>query len=498
MAGNAVGFGNFLRFPGEAAAHGGGAFMIPYVIALVFLGIPLMWVEWALGRFGGTKGHGTSPGMFELIWRSRWAKYVGLLGVVLPFLTVIFYAYVESWTLAYSFFSADGTFAHLTSPQEFGDFFDNLLGANGSYWPIYGFFVLTVLLNMVIMLRGISGGIEKFATFAMPTLFVLAIILVIRVLTLGAPLPDKCDQSVWNGLAFLWNPKFGELTDMSLWLAAAGQVFFTLSVGFGVIACYASYLRRDEDVVLSGLTTSAMNEFAEVVLGASLAIPLAFAFLGVDAVTEIAQQAFALAFVSMPNLFLQMPFGQVLSTLWFVLLFFAGVTSSIALAQTVVAFVEDEYGCSRTKAVVLIWVVVFACANLVIFGKGVTDELCFWVATVGIVVFALLELLVFVWLFGRKRAWDELNIGSDIRLPKAVYYIITYVTPLYLLGLLIAWSIQDGPRVAMMEGVSPEEVPWRWAARGLMVAVTAVAVVLIKWSRHLKADDVKDGGRAHE
>jgi len=100
MAGSAVGLGNFLRFPGQAASHGGGAFMIPYFVALVLIGIPLMWVEWAIGRYGGVRGHGTSPGIFRLLWPSRFSKYLGVFGIALPLIVLIYYTYIESWALA--------------------------------------------------------------------------------------------------------------------------------------------------------------------------------------------------------------------------------------------------------------------------------------------------------------------------------------------------------------------------------------------------------------
>lgn len=491
MAGNAIGFGNFLRFPGEAAANGGGAFMIPYFAALILLGIPLMWVEWALGRFGGVRGHGTSPGIFELIWRSRLAKYVGLLGVALPFLVVTFYIYVEAWTLAYTWFSATGKLQSLSNPTAFDDFFNGLTGGSG-YWPIYAFFVITVLVNYLIMRKGISGGIEKFARIALPTLFVLAVVLVIRVLLLGSPVPEHPERSVASGFAFLWNPDFSHLSQMKIWLAATGQVFFTLSLGFGVISCYASYLRKKDDIVLSGLTTSVTNEFAEVILGASLAIPLAFAFLDAGTVKEIAGQTFKLAFVTLPMIFQQIFAGQLLAMLWFMLLFFAGVTSSIALSQAVISFMEDEYGWSREKAAAVAWGAIFACANLVIFGKGVIDELSFWASVLGIAVFALIEVVLFVWVFGPKKAWAEINMGADIRLPKMIYYVLTYITPVYLIGLLVAWVLQDGVKTALMHGIPAQEVPWRWAARALMLGVVVVLAYLIRRSRHLKKDEIKE------
>lgn len=497
MAGNAIGFGNFLRFPVQAASNGGGAFMIPYFVALLLLGIPLMWVEWALGRYGGARGHGTSPGMFELIWRSRFAKYFGLLGVALPLFVVIYYSYIESWTLAYCFYSATGTFSKMQG-DEFKTFFDGLLGGSG-YWPIYLFFVVTVLLNFAIMWRGVSRGIETLARIALPTLFVLAVVLVAKVLLLGSPVPEHPERSVWNGFAFLWNPDLSQLSSVKIWLAAAGQVFFTLSVGFGVIACYASYVRKNDDIVLSGLTTASTNEFAEVVLGGSLAIPLASAFLGASAVTMIAKEGpFSLAFVTMPLVFLQIKpllVGQLLSTLWFLLLFFAGITSSVALAQAAVAFMEDEFNWSRRKAVSAVWAVVFGCANLVIFGVGVMDELDFWAGTAGIVVFAFIEVVLFVWVFGPDRAWAEINRGADLRAPRVVYYVLKYVTPVYLAALLVAWLMQDGAGVLLMRSVdTPAEAAWRWVARGVMLVIIASLVYLIRRSRRLRRHET--GGAA--
>ncbi|MCE5323826.1 sodium-dependent transporter [bacterium] len=492
MAGNAIGLGNFLRFPVQAAAYGGGAFMIPYFVALLLLGIPLMWVEWAMGRLGGTKGHGTAPGMFEMLWKSRAAKYFGLLGIALPLCVVMYYTCVESWTLAYCCFSADGTLSNLNGTG-FRDFFNGLLGGNG-YTAAYIFFVLTVIANFAVMWRGISGGIEKMARVAMPMLFIFAATLVIRTLTLGSPVPEHPERNVLNGLAFLWNPQLDRLSESKIWLAAAGQVFFTLSVGFGVISCYASYLRKNDDIALSGLSTVTLNETAEVVLGGSLAIPLAFAFLGAGAVTAIAKEGpFSLAFVTMPMIFKSMPFGQVLSTIWFMLLFFAGITSSVALAQAAVAFMEDEIGWAREKAVAAVWFVIFACGNLIIFGPGVMGEVDFWAGTVGIVIFALIEVILFVWVFGADKAWAEINQGADIRLPKIVYYVLKYITPVYLAVLVVAWIAQDGKSAALMRSVPAPEVPWRWAARLLMVLVIATLAFLIRRSRHLKQDEA--GGK---
>ena len=129
MAGNAVGLGNFLRFPVQAANNGGGAFLIPYFVSLVLLGIPLMWVEWSLGRYGGVRGHGSTPGILDSIWNSRVAKYVGALGIFMPFIVMVYYTYVESWSLGFTFLSLFGAFPHEGGIEEMTHFLRSYQGA---------------------------------------------------------------------------------------------------------------------------------------------------------------------------------------------------------------------------------------------------------------------------------------------------------------------------------------------------------------------------------
>ncbi|MBN1115217.1 MAG: sodium:calcium symporter, partial [Oligoflexia bacterium] len=273
IAGGAVGLGNFLRFPVQMAGNGGGAFMIPYFIAFLVLGIPLLWLELAMGRFGGTKGHGTTPGMFDKIVHRPYAKYFGVFGILLPLIVVIYYTYIESWTLAYSYFSLTGAYKNVDN-QSMGRFLSAYQGVvKNEYFSgigtAYLFFILTFAANIYVLMGGVRRGIELLARFGMPLLFVLAIIMMIKVLSLGTPDPAKPDWNVMNGLAFIWTPKLTELSSPSVWLAAAGQIFFTLSVGFGAIQTYSSYLMHDDDIALSGLATASTNEFVEVVLGST-------------------------------------------------------------------------------------------------------------------------------------------------------------------------------------------------------------------------------------
>jgi SNF family Na+-dependent transporter len=321
MAGNAIGLGNFLRFPVKAAANGGGAFMIPYFCALLFLGVPLMWVEWSMGRHGGVHGHGTTPGMFSLMWKHPAAKYLGALGISLPFIIVVYYNFIESWTLGFAWFSGTGKYYGLTTRDAMGKFLRGFQGVEhnqffSSWLPLIIFMTITIFLNYYFLRKGISKGIEVLAKIGMPVLFIFGIILAIRVLTMGTP-PSGV-SSVGAGMGFMWNPDFSQLSRATVWLVAAGQIFFTLSLGQGIINTYASYLREKDDVTLNGLTTSMTNEFAEVILGGTIAIPVAVAFFGVVETKLIANEgAFNLGFQALPVIFQKIPMGQILGAMWF-------------------------------------------------------------------------------------------------------------------------------------------------------------------------------------
>ncbi len=493
MAGNAIGLGNFLRFPVKAAANGGGAFMIPYFIALLLLGVPLMWVEWTIGRYGGARGHGSTPGQFHLMWKHPVAKYLGAFGIFLPFTIAIYYCFIESWTLGFAFFSGTGAYFGHASREAMGHFLHGYQGieANqffGSIVPACVFLVITIGLNYLFLVRGIAKGIELLAKVGMPVLFVFGILLAVRVMTLGAPDPAHPDWNVANGLSFIWNPDFGQLGRASVWLVAAGQIFFTLSLGQGMINTYASYVREKDDVTLNGLSTSLTNEFAEVILGGTIAIPAAVAFFGLAETQLIAQEgAFNLGFQALPVIFQQLPLGQILGAMWFLLLFIAGITSSVALVSPAVAFVEDEFHWSRRKAVNAVYGVLVFCTVFVVafFRHGFLDEMDFWAGTLGLVLFAVIEITVFSWIFGVERGWEEMHKGADLRVPRLFRFVIKYVTPLYMLGILVVWTIQDAVPNLLMRDVERSQMPYLWGARAMMLGLIALTLWLIReaWRR---------------
>ena len=262
VAGSAIGLGNFLRFPGQVVQNGGGAFMIPYFIALIFLGLPLMWIEWTIGRFGGGFGHSTAPGMFHSLWeKNRFIKYFGVIGIFGPIVIFLYYVYIESWLLGYSLFALSGKYAACTDSESMLGFLRGYQGivVNEHFSGLgvaYTFFVITFLINGVVLYFGVQGGIERVCKIGVPLLLLLAVMLVVRVFMLGTPDPAVPENSVVNGLGYLWNPDWSALKSSRVWLAAAGQIFFTLSCGIGVILTYASYLKKNDDVALSGLTAA--------------------------------------------------------------------------------------------------------------------------------------------------------------------------------------------------------------------------------------------------
>ncbi len=503
MAGNAVGLGNFLRFPRQAAANDGGSFMIAYFIAFILLGIPLMWIEWGIGRHGGKYGKGHIPGMFNALWKHPAAKYFGVLGLAIPFIVLVYYTYIESWTLAFTFFSItkgywgnttqESMLTYLHSFQSIGD-----ASVHGA-WKAFAFFFVTLALNFYVISKGIEGGIEKLAKIGMPILFIFALVLAVVVLML--PPQPGVGTTAWDGLNFLFRPDFSGLSKSTVWLAAAGQIFFTLSVGMGTLGTYASYLTKKDDLLLSGIATGATNETAEVVLGGTIAIPAAVVFFGVAGATQIAQGgSFDLGFATMPVVFQQLPLGNVLGFMWFGLLFFAGITSSVAMATPILAFLGEEFGVKREKAA---WglgavVLLLGLLHVAFLAQGFLDEWDYWAGTFGLALFGLVEVVLFMWVFKPENAWKSLHEGADIRLPGIWKFIMTYVTPLYLFVLFSWWAVQDAwPILTLKAGAGggvPTEanIPYIVASRAVMVGILVIAAILVRiaWRRNHYDDRV--------
>ncbi|MBK9147606.1 MAG: sodium-dependent transporter [Flavobacteriales bacterium] len=447
MAGNAVGLGNFLRFPVQAVNNGGGAFIIPYLVCFLLMGIPLLWIEWSMGRFGGRSNNHSTPFILDTMTKRAFWKYFGVFGIFTNIAVAAYYCYIESWTMSYVWHSIAGTFDGLSQTQV-AQFFRSYLDVSSSHTGIpyeaVVFYVLCLLLNTWILSRGLRG-VERAAQIGMPLLILFGIFLAMRGITLGTSgaSTEVPGASAWDGLNFLWTPQFDSLSNPSVWLAAAGQIFFTLSVGMGTIHCYAAYVRSKDDIALNAVSAGFTNEFVEVVLGSMIVIPIAAGYLGLDWVKQNA--GFGMAFQTMPFLFEKWgPFlSMAAGVMWFGLLFFAGITSSLAMGTPWMGFMRDEFGWSRNKGALSFGAIVLALGlpTVLIYQVGangavnqvVFDQYDYWAGTVALVVFALAETVLFAWVFGIDKGWKELMSGADLKVPTIYKFIIKYITPAMLL-----------------------------------------------------------------
>ena len=439
MAGNAVGLGNFLRFPVQAVQNGGGAFIIPYLICFLLMGIPLLYIEWATGRFGGRFGNHSTPYILDSMVKGRVLKYIGVFGIFTNVAVAAYYCYIESWTMSYVYHSLAGTFEGMSQSgiaQFFNNYVDISKSSTGIPYEAVVFYILCLILNTYILSKGLKG-IEKVAKIGMPLLILFGAILAVRGLTLGTSGASDLfpNANAWDGLNFLWTPQYDSILDLKVWMAAAGQIFFTLSVGMGTIQCYAAYMNSKDDIALNAVSAGFMNEFVEVVLGSLIVIPIAAGYLGLDWVIENA--GFGMAFQTMPYLFQQ--WGPVLAAVaglfWFGLLFFAGITSSLAMGTPWMGFMKDEFNWGQNKGA---WsfgllILVMGLPTVIFFQEGVFDEYDYWAGTVSLVVFAMLETILFSWIFGMKKGWAEIISGADIKVPLIYKFIIKFVTPIMLI-----------------------------------------------------------------
>ncbi len=558
VAGSAVGLGNFLRFPGLAAEYGGGAFMIAYAISFLIIGLPIGWAEWAMGRYAGQAGYNSAPGAFAYIVRHPVAKYLGIIGVIVPVVIYMYYVVIEAWCIGYAFKFWTGHVA-LRTTEETKGLFASFTGAAAdasalkfSLEAALPWLLAVFVFNFWLIYRGVSRGIEKLCNLAMPSLILLAVIVLIRVLTLGAPDPSRPHDSVINGLGYLWNPtktlvvkaepapgekprevigaaaiaeaekevaasggalklvKRGvgeQLANPDLWLAAASQIFFSLSVGFGVIIVYASYMKRRDDVVLSGLTASSANQFCEVSLGGLITVPAGVAFLGTTAIASVAGSSVGLGFNVLPLVFSKMPLGMFFGGMFFFMLFLAAVTSSISMLQPGIAFLEEAMGVGRKVSVTILGMLTaFGCGFVMYFSGDLKalDTLDFWVGTMLIFILATAQIIIFGWVWGVDRGLAEAHEGAVIRIPAFFRPVLKWICPGFLLAVFTYWLMKNlfgagGEPSGYITDLAGEKssLPAQLSV-ALVVAVAAFFALLTARSRaYAKAQKGESNSRTH-
>jgi len=354
-AGSAVGLGNIWRFPYMAGANGGSAFIIIYLAFVFTIGLSVMIAEFAVGRRTGLSAVGAYKS-----FSSRWT-FAGVLGVLSGFLIMGFYPVVGGWALAYVFKSFTGL---LSDASAIGGAFGAFIG---NPWQPLLWMAAYMVLNILIVARGISSGIEKAGKLLMPALFVMLIILALRSLTLpGAS----------GGVSFLFKPDFSVVKG-STFLAALGQAFFSLSLGMGCMITYGSYLKKDQKLPNNALIVTALDTGVALLAGIAI-FPALFAF-GMEPAAGP-----GLVFVVVPSVFAKMGIvGILLSVIFFVALTVAALTSSVSLLEVVVAYLIDQKKIERKKAVFMASAVMVVMCVLASLSLGVMSGMPIPVLGVG-------------------------------------------------------------------------------------------------------------------
>jgi NSS family neurotransmitter:Na+ symporter len=384
----------------------------------------------------------------------------------------MWYVLVESWCLSYAiqYLNGDLLTGHggridqfVAEAEQAGKvgqdavtlayktYFEHFIGSNhdgqaleaGHTLPLI-VLVLVFSLNFACIYRGLSRGIEKLCNIGIPLLLILSFAVLFRVLSLGTPDAAKPDQNLINGLGYMWNPNGAALRNPEAWLDAAGQIFFTLGVGFGIMINYSSYLRAKDDIALSSLTATAINEFSEVCHAGLITIPAAFIFLGATALnSEPMSSTFHVGFVVLPNVFDSMFGGRVFGFMWFFMLFIAAIAASVSMLQPCIAFLEEGLGLKRRSSAALLGLMAATgCLFVLYFSKDsrALATFDFWGATVCMLLLALFQTILYGWVFGIERGNVELHRGAQIRVPRFFQLMLKYVTPAYLLGILGAYG----------------------------------------------------------
>ncbi|MDY0235993.1 MAG: sodium-dependent transporter [Gudongella sp.] len=417
-AGSAVGLGNIWRFPYMTGENGGGAFLLVYFICMVLVGVSLLLVEFTIGR------HGQSNAIDSYGKIRKGAKWIGFLGFFSAFIFLSYYSVVSGWTLFYSIQSFFG----LTSipPDQMGNYFGAFI--SNPVQPLI-YHALFMIITVYIIAKGVARGIEKASKIMLPMLFVLLLILVGRSLTLPGAM---------EGVKWYLTPDFSVIT-AGVWIAALGQVFFSLSVGMSGMVTYGSYLDQGENLPKSSALISIMD-FSVAILAGLVIFPAVFAF-GMEP-----GQGVGLVFITIPSVFMQMPFGALFNFMFFFLLAIANLTSAISILEMPVAYLLEKKNMSRKGAALLVGAIAYVMGIAVsfsfgiwgdfqLFGKGIFDLFDYFGSNISLPLGGLAASILVGWFWGEKDAIAEISNGGALKsgVFKVWFNVVKYVVPVVII-----------------------------------------------------------------
>jgi len=424
-AGSAIGLGNIWKFPYIAGENGGGVFLVVYLIFILLIGIPVMMSEFIIGR----KAQQNVFGAFRSLSKQGFWKIIGVMGVMAAFFILSFYGTVAGWTMEYLYLAIKDSF----SGQDSGAIETMFTSFSSSAIKPVILQVIFMTLTALIVIGGIKKGIEKYTKILMPLLIVIILYLDITAVSL---------KGGSEGLKFLFNPDFSKLSP-HLFIDALGHAFFTLSLGMGVLMTYASYFQKDTNLTTTSVNVAMADTIIALLAGIAI-FPAVFAFN-----TEPAAGP-GLVFITLPNIFEQIPGGFVFSILFFLLLAVAALTSSISILEVVVAYLSEEKNISRTKATIIAATAITLTGVLCTLSMGPLSDFKIF----GFTIFEILDkvasnillplggmlISIFVgWKLDKYIVTDELSNYGTIKIVslKLFMFLIRYLAPLAIFIVLL-------------------------------------------------------------
>lgn len=437
--GSAVGLGNIWRFPAEVQQGGGAAFLAIYVLCVIILGIPVMLAEFTVGR----AGRSDAIGAFRNLGAARPWWFAGMTGLLASYLILCFYMVVAGWTLEYLWQSLTGDLYNTVAGTDSAtqSFDAHMTEYIGTTWPpLISTFIL-IAVNLGVLLMGVQKGIERASNILMPLLFAILVVFCCFSLTL----PGASD-----GLHYFLNPDFSKVTT-DVVLSALGQAFFSLSLGMGILITFASYYPRTANLTRTAATVSALDLMVSLLMG-FIIFPAVMTF-GLDGESTAGA---TLVFVTLPEIFAQMPGTQVWSSLFFVLLLVAALTSTISISEVSIKFMQDRFGLTRTRACMAVILPLFVFSTICSLSNGVLSD----VRILGMNIFDLLDnfatnillpltaigtCLYVGWGAPEKLLWSQLTNDGTIRnrLYRPIRFTIRYIAPI-LIGAVLVWYFIKG------------------------------------------------------
>ncbi len=428
VAGSAVGLGNLWRFPYMVGNNGGAAFIIIYLLFVVLLCLPIMFSEFIIGRRTQSNVFGA---INKLAPKSPFLS-IGVISVVASICIMAFYSVVGGWTIEYIFKSFSPDFLTANSASLESQFKE---ASTSSLVPIATHLAFLGL-SALIVVAGIKNGIEKYSKILMPVLFFLVMLLAIRSMTLDGSSA---------GIKFLFYPDFSKITGATL-IAALGQAFFSLSLGMGCIITYGSYVKKNENLFKVSLMTVAADTGFAILAGLAV-MPAVFAF-GISP-----GQGPSLVFITLPQIFAQLPFGNVIAIAFFFILFIAAITSAISLLEVIVAYFTEELKLTRKAAVLIAFTIIGifgtlsslsngVLADVKIFGKTFFDLFDYTSSNILLPVGGLLVVMFVGWRMKKADVLDELTNGGSIAIKgfvlKWIIFTIKFLAPIAIALVLLS------------------------------------------------------------